>query len=92
MSMAKDNKEALMGKEHELGTADRDFFWGCNGRLTQPRSRMAYRRRAARPVVTTEAVRATATLRAAARDGGRNGRLLLINLLPRDERDHPSVH
>ena len=62
MSMAKDNKEALMGKEHELGTADRDFFWGCNGRLTQPRRGMACRR-AARPVVTTaEAVRATPPL------------------------------
>ena len=47
MSMAKDNKEALMGKEHELGTADRDFFWGCNGRLTQPRRGMACRRSAA---------------------------------------------
>ena len=45
MSMAKDNKEALMGKEHELGTGDRDFFWGCNGRLTQPRG-MAWRRAA----------------------------------------------
>ena len=67
MSMAKDNKEALMGKEHELGTADRDFFWGCNGRLTQPRRGMACRR-AARPVVTTEAVRAGNTaLKAAAR-------------------------
>ena len=56
-----------MGKEHELGTADRDFFWGCNGRLTQPRRGMACRR-AALPVVTTEAVRAGDTaLRAAAR-------------------------
>ena len=80
MSMAKDNKEALMGKEHELGTGDRDFFWGCNGRLTQPRG-------------GDDGGRALdAALRAAARDGGRNGRLLLINLLPRDERDHPSVH
>ena len=91
MSMAKDNKEALMGKEHELGTADRDFFWGCNVRLTQPRAvwHVGKPRRGG-----DDGGRArNAALRAAAqRDGGRNGRLLLINLLPRDERDHPSVH
>ena len=57
--MAKDNKEALMGKEHELRTGDRDFFWGCNGRLTQPRGMACV---ACRAVVTTEAVRSTPPL------------------------------
>ena len=83
MSMAKDNKEALMGTRHELGTADKTFFFEArtaSASLCQPLLALVFNR----PPITVDGT--------ALAHSGRNGRLLLINLLPRDERDHPSVH